>query len=360
MKNILSTLLIAFCCCSVSIAQQATVSGTVKDASTHETLNGVTVSLGNNNGTVTDEAGKYDISIDAGEYNIEFSYLGYEKQSRHVNLKSGTTSTMNIELNQISNELNLVVVTASKYEKDISKETVSMEVLKPEFLSNSNTIDLDEAIQKVPGMTVIDNQANVRGGSGFSYGAGSRVLVLVDGIPELTGDAGDVKWEFLPVENVEQVEIIKGASSVLYGSSALNGVINLRTRYPTAEPETRITAFQGIYQNPKDKGKVWWGNQQPYFGGGNFMHSRKFGQFDLVVGGNINNDQSFHEGQYNLRGRINANTRYRFKKIDGLSTGLNINYMYYHSGTYFLWADDTTGAYRALGGLDSATTTVSE
>ncbi|MBK9733320.1 MAG: TonB-dependent receptor [Chitinophagaceae bacterium] len=360
LKNILTTLLIAFGCCSVSIAQQSTVSGTVKDAATHETLNGVTVSFGNNNGTVTDEDGKYDISMDAGEYTIEFSYLGYEKQNRHLNLKSGAPLTLNIELNQISNELNLVVVTASKYEKDITKETVSMEVLKPGFLTNSNTIDLDEAIQKVPGMTVIDNQANVRGGSGFSYGAGSRVLVLVDGIPELTGDAGDVKWEFLPIEIVEQVEIIKGASSVLYGSSALNGVINLRTRYPTAEPETHITAFQGLYQNPKDKGKVWWGNQQPYFGGGNFMHSRKFGQFDLVLGGNINNDQSFHEGQYNLRGRVNANTRYRFKKIDGLSTGLNINYMYYHSGTYFLWADDTTGAYRALGGLDSATTTVSE
>jgi outer membrane cobalamin receptor len=67
-------------------------------------------------------------------------------------------------LKPITNELNLVVVTASKYEKNITKETVSMEVLKPAFIANTNAIDLDESIEKVPGMNVIDNQANVRGG----------------------------------------------------------------------------------------------------------------------------------------------------------------------------------------------------
>jgi iron complex outermembrane receptor protein len=169
-----------------------------------------------------------------------------------------------------------------------------------------------------------------------------------------------VKWEFLPVEKLDQVEIIKGASSVLYGSSALNGVINLRTRYPTVTPETQITAYQGLYQNPKDLSKAWWGNQQPYFGGANFFHSRKIGRLDLVAGGNLFNEQSYHEGEYKLRGRINANTRYRFKRIDGLSAGLNVNFMNYHSGTYFLWADDTTGAYKALGGIDTAGSTVSE
>ncbi len=50
-------------------------------------------------------------------------------------------------------------------------------------------------------------------------------MILVDDIPQLTADANDVKWEFLPVENINQVEVIKGASSVLYGSSALNGFV---------------------------------------------------------------------------------------------------------------------------------------
>ena len=104
-------------------------------------------------------------------------------------------------------------------------------MLKPSFIANTNPIGMDAAIAQVPGVTVIDSQANIRGGSGFSYGAGSRVLVLVDDIPQITADANDVKWEFLPIENINQVEVIKGASSVLYGSSALNGVINIRTNY---------------------------------------------------------------------------------------------------------------------------------
>ena len=61
-------------------------------------------------------------------------------------------------------------------------------------------------MEQVPGVTIIDGQANIRGGSGFSYGAGSRVLLLVDDLPMLAADAGDIKWSFLPVENLEQVE----------------------------------------------------------------------------------------------------------------------------------------------------------
>ena len=88
---------------------------------------------------------------------------------------------------------------------------------------------MDRIIDQVPGVNVVDGQANIRGGSGFSVGAGSRVLVLVDDLPMLAADAGDAKWSFLPTENLAQIEIIKGASSVTYGSSALSGSINIRT-----------------------------------------------------------------------------------------------------------------------------------
>ena len=77
----------------------------------------------------------------------------------------------------------------------------------------------------------LDGQANIRGGSGWSYGAGTRVLVMVDDMPLISGDAGQVQWNLIATENVNQVEIIKGASSALYGSSALNGIINIRTDY---------------------------------------------------------------------------------------------------------------------------------
>ncbi|MBA3647821.1 MAG: TonB-dependent receptor [Chitinophagales bacterium] len=333
--------------------------GSVKNSRNGEAITGAIVRSADGQGTSTDALGNYKLIVNAGNYTITFSHLGYAKQQKTISLIPDQILILNADLNEDTSELNLIVISASKYNKQITDETVSMEVLKPDFIHNTNAISMDQALEKVPGVTIIDNQANIRGGSGFSYGAGSRVMVLVDDIPELTGDANDVKWEFLPIENLNQVEIIKGASSVLYGSSALNGVINIRTAYPVSKPETRINIFQGLYINPPDKNLIWWQNKQPYFNGGNFSHSRRYHQFDLVLGGNVYNESSFHEGEFTQRGRINANTRYRFKNI-GLSAGINTNLMYYQSGTYFLWANDTTGALRPLGGLDTSTTTLSE
>ncbi|MEI7803380.1 MAG: TonB-dependent receptor, partial [Bacteroidota bacterium] len=265
-----------------------------------------------------------------------------------------------IQLLTNAKELGTIVVSSSRYEKKISEETVSMEVIKPSLIENTNSVDMEEAINKAPGVNVVDGQANIRGGSGYSYGAGSRVLVLVDDVPQLAADAGDVKWDFLPLENVDQVEIIKGAASSLYGSSALNGVINIRTNYPTSVPKTTINFYQGIYMNPKRKELIWWGNKQPYFSGGYFNHSQKFGQFDLCFGGNVYNESGFREGEYIQRGRVNVGTRYRFKKIDGLAVCLNINSFVSHTCTFFIWQDDSLNAYRPQGGTDTATTTLAE
>ncbi|HYV93949.1 MAG TPA: TonB-dependent receptor [Chitinophagales bacterium] len=354
------TLFQLFCISFFAFSQKGILTGKITDAKTKEELVGVTISPEQSTGTLSDVNGNYTLELDAGNYPVIFSYVGYETQQKEISIEENQTITLNIQLSQNVKELNLVVVSASKYEKKITDETVSMEVLKPSFIANTNPIGMDDAIKQVPGVTMIDNQVNIRGGSGFSYGAGTRVLILVDDIPQLTADANDVKWEFLPIENINQVEVIKGASSVLYGSSALNGVINIRTNYPTSTPVTHINAYQGYFLNPERKEMIWWGNRQPHFGGGNFFHSRKFGQFDLVVGGNLYNESSYHEGEYTQRARMNVNTRYRFKHIDGLSAGVNANYMYFQSGTYFLWADDTTGAYRAFGGLDTPATTVAE
>ena len=65
---------------------------------------------------------------------------------------------------------------------------------------------------------MVSSQPNIRGGSGWSYGAGSRVLLLVDDIPALQADAGLAQWDDIPVENIAQIEVVKGAASALYGS----------------------------------------------------------------------------------------------------------------------------------------------
>ena len=170
-------------------------------------------------------------------------------------------------------------------------------------------------------MSVIDGQANIRGGSGYSYGAGSRVLLLMDDLPILTGDAGFPTWDFIPMENIQQVEIIKGAASALYGSSALNGIINVRTAYPTSEPVTKLSFFSGVYNSPADTAQKWWADDFPFFSGANFAHRQKFGKFDLVTGAYVYTQDSYLKEIYQRRGRYNINTRYRIN--NNLAVGLN-------------------------------------
>ena len=83
---------------------------------------------------------------------------------------------------------------------------------------------------------------------------------LVNDMPLISGDAGQAQWSLIAYENIHQVEVIKGASSSLYGS-ALNGVINIRTAYPGNEPETKVNFHHGFYDDAVEKSLNWWGKE---------------------------------------------------------------------------------------------------
>lgn len=332
-----------------STAQLVNVTGVVRSKATNEPLPGVTVIADDSSGTNTDDKGYFSLDLSASQHLLKFRLVGFEEFSHKVILKEKTNEIIVIQLNEAIKELGLVVVTAGKHEQKIEEVTVSMEVIKPSLITNTNAFSMENVVDQVPGVNIIDGQANIRGGAGWSYGAGSRVLVLVDDIPQLSADANDAKWSFIPTENVEQVEVIKGASSVLFGSSALNGVINFRTAYPKAKPETQIIFHSGIYDKPvlhlgdSSYNLKWWDGLQ-HVSGLSFFHSRQVNQLDVAAGGNIFIDDGYREGEYENRARFNVNTRYRTKK-EGLSFGANINAQIAEGNLFFIWQNDTSGSY---------------
>ncbi len=342
-----------------SFAQEATIKGKLIDETTKESLIGVNVILEDGTGAATDIDGNYEIKTTPGTHTLTFKYIGYTKEQMVITVAAGETKNLNKSLKTSSTQLNMVVVSASKFEQKIGDVAVSMEVIKPELIENKNTYNVETAVDQCPGVTVMDGQVSIRGGSGFAYGAGSRVLLMVDDLPLLAGDAGDVKWNFIPVENIEQIEVIKGASSVLFGSSALNGVINIRTGFPKDKPQTKVSYYHGIYDSPDRQELKWWDNT-PFYTGMNFFHSRKIEKnFDLVVGGSLFSDQGYRELEEEHRGRINFNTRYRSKKVEGLSYGLNVNAQTSNGGLFLIWESDST-VYSPYGGTHPDSTTISE
>jgi outer membrane cobalamin receptor len=341
-------------------AQESSIFGTITDSETGESIPGAVIVAKPVNQTVSsDQEGRYTLLLSAGINNLQIHSVGYQTLETSVGLLTGEHKELLLKLKSDNKELQTVVVSAGKFEQKLEEVVVSMEVLKPSQIENSNETTMETAVEKVPGVTVIDGQANIRGGSGFSYGAGSRVQVLVDDLPMLAGDAGDVKWSFLPIENIEQVEVVKGASSALFGSSALNGVINLRTAFPKEKPETNITFYTGLYDAPSRPETKWWGTNIQTTSGMNFSHRQRFGRIDLVLGAHQFNDEGYRMGETENRYRTNINLRYRFKKITGLSAGIAANVQRSEGGNFLLWDNDSSGALIPLGGLDTANSTLS-
>ena len=354
---------------------QATIQGVVLDSARNEPMLGAEIRVNNTQGELVTGAstdfveGAYTLSVAPGTYALRISYMGYQTIEKTVTVQNGDQLTLNFNLQEEVNVLKIVTKTASRFETPVGKSPISIDVVQPSLVENTNATKVDEVVDKVPGVTVVDGQANIRGGSGFSYGAGSRVLLLVDDLPLLTGDAGQPNWRDIPVENIAQIEVVKGATSALYGSSALNGIINIRTAYATNEPFTKVSVFQTSFMNPNRAETAWWNNgpigvwdaasnaedavdtltpqffqgrngyRQPVELGVQFAHRRKIKKFDLTLGGNYFYQDSYRAGMYERKYRLNSNMRYRFN--NKMNVGLNINFNTGQSGSFFLWSNES-------------------
>jgi iron complex outermembrane receptor protein len=321
---------------------------------------------------LTDLDGNYSLTLPAGDYRVICVYVGMRPDTADVTLASDEVKVLDFAMEQNDKVLDQVVVSAGKFEQKLEDITVSMEIIKPKLIENRNTTSIETALEQTPGLTIMDNEPQIRGGSGFTFGVGSRVAIVVDGMPLTTGDAGRPEWGFIPVENIEQIEVIKGASSVLYGSSALSGVINIRTAFPRAEPLTKINYTSGMYSRPAKAGN--WRQQAPFYHGINFLHSRIIKRhLDLVVAGNFFMDPGYigpsglendpvtpdtitpftERDLMKVRGRINFNLRYRVPAVKGLDVGVNGNAMIAKTNFALAWLDDSVNIYRAYPGAVS-------
>lgn len=371
MLKLYSSLLLS-CLTFIAFGQDGKIVGKVRDDK-GESLIGATIIYKKDVtiGAVTDEKGNFLLEVPAGKANLICRASGMVTDTIQVNVLAGQTVNQDVILSAYVQEIDGVEVRVGKFDKAFEDQTVSMEVIKPALIENKNTRSIETALDQTPGLNILDGEPQIRGGSGFTFGVGSKVAVIVDDMPMLSGDAGRPEWGFIPVENIHQIEVIKGAASVLSGSSALSGSVHIRTAYPKIKPLTKVNVYSGFYSNPSNDYDAWWDNY-PGIHGVNFLHSRIIGNLDLVVGGNFNYDHgyigppktdsivatmfpdtisNFSENDLvSKRARINFNLRYRSKKIKGLNYGMNGNFMLSHSAMAFAWLNDTSGLYNAYPG----------
>lgn len=332
--------------CTLAFAQEGTLRGVVKDKETKEPLIGANV-YASEKGESTDADGFYEIKIKAGEpITVEFSYTGYETVKMEVQVNKGETKTMDVVMGMIENILETTTITGSKFEKPLGEVTVSLDVLRPGLIESYAAPSIDKVMDKLPGVDIVDGQVNIRSGAGFSGNTGSRVLMMIDDIPALQPDFGLAQWADVPVELVERTEVLKGAASALYGSSALNGIINIRTIYPTATPVTKFAVWGTGYAKPRDfvfdtcdacVPQVYNNDigYMPWEGGAYFAHARRVKRFGFVVGGYYMQNKGFVKDTYKKQLRFDLKTQYNF--TEKLTGGINFIVNTGDQASFFFW-----------------------
>lgn len=219
----------------------ATIEGQVTD-STGQGLSQVNILLANSGkGTSTNANGKFTLAgLSPGHHTVQIRSVGYHRRTRHVTLKPGETHQMNLTLSPSVIQMNTTVVTGTQEESYVKASPVKVQVVNEDFLSKNPSGNLMESIDQVNG---VQQQVNcgVCGTNALRINgmAGPYTLMLIDGMPIMGNLASVYGLNGIPNSLIDQVEIVKGPNSTLYGSQAMGGIINVRTKQPDEMPLIR-------------------------------------------------------------------------------------------------------------------------
>ena len=333
---------------SLPIACISQVTGIIEDGQTKDPIFGAKISASTGEKVLSDIDGSYSISPSSYPVTLVIFAQTYLSDTIVVD----GPGELNIKMNPPVQDLQTIVVSAGRRDQDIEDISISMEIIRPELFDNKGLANLEEAIDQSPGVYAMDGQVSIRGGSGFAYGAGSRVLLLWNGMPLLSGDAGDTKWNAVPMEAAAQIEIMKGASSVLYGSGALNGLISISEREPSLKGETRFKIQSGIYDNPR-RASLKWSNKSLLFHQAEAYHSKMYKNVGYTISGNGFSSDGYRAGEIEQRGRLSGTFYIRPEKNKNIKAGIGFNFQAQKAGYFIVWQSDTFG-YTPSGGADTS------
>lgn len=235
MKNLLLFLLLSFSASAMAQTSSGQVSGTVSH--NDNPLPGVNVGIESlQKGNATDEQGRFTINnIPAGIYQLTASAVGFKKVSREIEVQAGETVEIRLEMKESLLELDQVVVTGTMKETYVKDSPVKVNVVSNRFLDKNPSGDIMESVGFINGL-YNEVSCGVCGTSSIRINGmeGPYTSVLIDGMPIMGSLASVYGLNGINPGIIESIEIIKGPNSTLYGSEAMGGVINVRTKDPAS------------------------------------------------------------------------------------------------------------------------------
>ncbi len=230
--------IIMLVCASHIVSAQNSLSGKITDKQTGQPLGYTTISIFDlHTSALTDSIGHFVISkVPAASYQIQISAIGYKTFSKIVQINGAATA--NFEMDKSATELTEVIVTGSSKATEIRKSPLPVISVNKEYLTTNLSTNVIDAIAKIPGVSAVTTGPNVS--KPYIRGLGfNRILTLYDGMRQEGQQWGDEHGIEMDNYGVDRIEVIKGPASLMYGSDALAGVVNLIPSQPA--PNNKIT-----------------------------------------------------------------------------------------------------------------------
>ena len=248
-------------------------SGNITASSNGLPLEGATVSIADlRKGNVANTNGTYQINnIPYGTYLVEVRFIGYKSILKNITFDKNISQNFSLDISVT--EESEIVVTGSSKATSIRRNPIPIISVSKQYLQQNLSTNIIDAISKVPGVNAVTTGPNVS--KPFIRGLGfNRILTLYDGVRQEGQQWGDEHGIEVDQNTVDKVEVVKGPASLIYGSDAVAGVVNLLPANPPSDGKIRgniLNEYQTNNQLIENSASIA-GNTNDFTWGGTLTH----------------------------------------------------------------------------------------
>ncbi|MDH3267958.1 MAG: TonB-dependent receptor [Ignavibacteria bacterium] len=275
MKHTTLFLLLILSLSEFTFGQSLTLKGKVNHSKTNSPIQGAVVFISYNYMTYTNGNGDYSISeLSEGTYQIKISCLGYKPVSSNIRIDSAFTFK-NFSLEQSLIEMGEVVVSTNRTEDYLRNSPFAELIVDKEGIQKRPAVSLPDILQNEPGISLVRDgiwgtEISIRGLSR------ENIITLIDGNRVVTSTDVAARLSMIDLNDIERVEVIKGASSSIYGSGATGGIVNIITRLPPLYDKFSLNGNVLAEYNTVNSLSVLGGS---LFSGGSFWSAKISGSY---------------------------------------------------------------------------------